>query len=67
MLRQKSHELSWKILAQFKGKATTYDFTLIEPIILKFLEAVYIQARKDQIDKIPFDELKDGSIHFQTK
>lgn len=64
MLKQKSGELTWKILAQFKGKATTFDFTLIQPIILRFLESVYVQSRHDQKVGIKYTLLEDGSIYF---
>lgn len=64
MLKQKSRELTWKILARLKIKETTSAFSEINPSILNCLEIVYIQARLDATHKVKYELLDDFSVFF---
>jgi len=64
MLRKKSRELTWKILAKLSVKDITTGFDEINPCILKCLEKVYVQARFDADQNVKYSQFEDGPVHF---
>lgn len=64
MLDKKTTEATIKVLAKLDLPETTYTFVTTQPIILKYLEAAYLQGRKDQIDNVYFTELPSGRLCF---
>ncbi len=64
MIRKKSTELTWKILALTGYKSSTDGFNIINPLLLKALENIYIQARLDAEHKVPYELLDDMTLHL---
>ncbi|MBA7701398.1 hypothetical protein ES703_110134 [subsurface metagenome] len=67
MLAKKATETTHQIFGLLLLPNTSFPFVTIQPLILKLLESVYLQGRKDQVDKVPFKQLPDGSLKFQDK
>jgi len=67
MLNKKATELTYQVLSSLCKNATTFNFVEIQPIILKELETAYLQGRKDQVDRVTFEQLPNGALKFQDK
>ena len=67
MLDKKANEITNQILGLLQLPNLTFQFVAIQPIILKLLETTYLQGRKDQVDKVTFEQLPNGSLKFQVK
>jgi len=67
MLDEKATETTYQILGLLKVPNPNYHFILIQPLIVQLLIATYLQGRKDQIDKVSFEQLPDGSLKFFNK
>lgn len=67
MLDEKATELTNQILGLLQLQNMTFHFITIQPVILELLISVYLQGRKDQIDRIVFEEGPGGSITFPGK
>jgi len=67
MLDKKATELTSTIFASLNIPHSTFYFVTIQPIILKELEAAYLQGRKDQVDRVTFEQLPNGSLKFPAK
>lgn len=67
MLDKKATELTNTIFSLIDVSCTTFNFITIQPVILKHLEDVYLQGRKDQVDRVTFEQLPNGSLKFKDK
>ncbi|MBA7674179.1 hypothetical protein ES703_82386 [subsurface metagenome] len=67
MLAKKATETTHEVFVLLQLPNTTFHFVTIQPLILKLLESVYLQGRKDQVDRVTFEQLQDGSLKFQDK
>ena len=67
MLDKKATELTTTIFSSLDIPHSTFYFVTIQPIILKELETIYLQGRKDQVDRVQFEQLPNGSLKFQDK
>lgn len=64
MLNKKATELTHQIFGLLQLPNTTFHFVTIQPLILELLISVYLQGRKDQVDKVTFEQLPNGSLKF---
>lgn len=67
MLNKKSKEITDDIFSTLFIHREDYHFSEIQPLILKYLETVYLQGRKDQVDKVTFEQDSDGSLTFRSE
>ena len=67
MLNKKATETTNQILGLLQLPNLTFQFVTIQSIILKELETTYLQGRKDQVDRVTFEQLPDGALKFQEK
>ncbi|GAI85720.1 unnamed protein product [marine sediment metagenome] len=67
MLDKKATETTNQILGFINLPDSTFYFVTIQPIILELLTSVYLQGRKDQVNKVVFEEDPGGSITFPGK
>jgi len=67
MLDKKATELTSTIFASLNIPNSTFYFVTIQPIILKELETTYLQGRKDQVNRVTFEQLPNGSLKFPAK
>jgi len=67
MLDKKATEATNQILELLQLSNSTFHFVTIQPVILHWFETVYLHGRKDQVDRVTFEELPNGSLKFQDK
>lgn len=67
MLDSKATEATIRILGLLGYSRKTTYFVSIQPFILKLLEDTYLKGRKDQVDRVTFEQLPDCSLKFQDK
>lgn len=67
MLDKKATETTNYILGLLQLPNPTFHYVIIQPVILELLCSVYLQGRKDQVDKVIFEEGPGGSIIFPNK
>ncbi|MBA7701998.1 hypothetical protein ES703_110749 [subsurface metagenome] len=64
MLNKKATEAAYDILGHLQIPITTYAFVTIQPYILELIISIYLQGRKDQVNKVVFEEGPGGLITF---
>lgn len=64
MLNKKATKLTKQIISVIQLPDTTHTFITLHPLILNLLIEIYLQGRKDQIDKVGFTFKEDGSLKF---
>ncbi|GAH21231.1 unnamed protein product [marine sediment metagenome] len=67
MLDKKATETTNQILGLLQLPKTTFAFVTIQPIILDLLTSTYLLGRKDQVNKVVFEEGPEGSITFPSQ
>ena len=67
MLDKKATQLTNLIFLSLSIQPSTSKFVTIQPIILEALEDIYLQARRDQVDMVTFQQLPNGSLKFPVK
>lgn len=67
MLDKKATEATHKIFGLLQLPNTTFHFVTIQPVILELLTFAYLQGRKDQVNKVVFEEGLGGSITFPAE
>jgi len=67
MLDKKATEATNQILGLLQLPNPTYYYVVIQPIILNLLKSIYLKGRKDQVDKVLFEEGSDGQLTFPGK
>lgn len=58
---------TWKIFSNLSYRKETHHFNDVLEIVLHSYERLYLQARKDQINKVTIRELKDGHLVIEDK
>lgn len=53
---------TWKIFSNLHVRKETHHFEDVLEIVLSSYERLYLQARKDQINKVNITEQKNGSL-----
>lgn len=64
MLDKKATEATNQILGLLQLPNSTFHFVTIQPLILDLLTSVYLQGRKDQVERVYFEEGPVGTITF---
>lgn len=67
MLDKKATEATINILELLGHSSNTGYFITVQAVILKHLETIYLQGRKDQVDRVDFEQLPNGALKFQNK
>jgi hypothetical protein len=67
MLDKKATEATIHILDLLGHSSNTAYFITVQTVILKHLETTYLQGRKDQVDRVNFEQLPNGALKFQDK
>ena len=66
MLNRKAVEVTNQITGRLHLPESTQDFLIIQTIILKSLEEVYLQGRRDQVNRLDIRVDKDNRITFPS-
>jgi hypothetical protein len=64
MLNRKAVEVTNQITGRLHLPESTQDFLIIQTIILKSFEEVYLQGRRDQVNRLDIIVDKDNRITF---
>ncbi len=67
MLDKKATEATIQILDLLGHSSNTGYFITVQTVILKHLETIYLQGRKDQVDRVNFEQLPSGALKFPDK
>jgi hypothetical protein len=66
-LENKAAQATDQILEVFKLPDVKFTFITIYLIILKLVNKIYLQGRKDQVDKVVFEVGPKGTFKFPGK
>jgi hypothetical protein len=67
MLKQKSLRVTSQICRILHSHKLCYPHDIIQSLILEYFTSIYLQGRKDQIDKVVFKVGPEGIVTFPDK